>query len=169
MYVKKSVYDAIKRKVARAARREDNRRFIRKVRKVQGLSLRVMVSRKELKDEIVHLLGLLDRKKFGPYCRLGPQCPEQAKIGIHPGEVGYHLVPQSRGDAARFIPENVVWACHRANYGEYKNRSLYREKHILAFGKERVERIESIARTIRHYTTQELVDLRNHIRRDLED
>lgn len=74
--------------------------------------------------------------------------------------MGYHIIPQQRGDAARFIPENVVWACAAANYGEVMNRSLYREKHIAIFGRDRVERIEKTAKGTMRYSDADLLEIR---------
>jgi len=117
-----------------------------------------------IKAQIVRLLGLLDRKKHGPACRLMPECPNKK---YHFGTLAYHIVPAQRGDATRFFTENVVWACRQANYGEVMNRSLYREKHIKVFGRERVERLEALAREIRHYTRAELLELREKLKQEL--
>lgn len=125
-------------------------------------SIKNIVSRKELKDSIVHMLGLIDRAINGPTCRI------HQKEGFHSGEVPYHLIPQQRGDAARFIEENVVWACRNANYGEMMNRSLYDQKHIDLFGKERIDRIKAIARTTKKYSTADLILLKHLTQERLE-
>lgn len=122
-------------------------------------SIKQLPSKKGLKANIVRLLGLLDKKRNGSLCRI---C--QKRMGI----LAYHLVPQQRGDAARFIEANVVWACGPCNFGEMMNRSLYREKHIIIFGKERIERLEEIARTMRKYELAELLELRREIREKIE-
>lgn len=111
--------------------------------------------RQSIKDNIVTLLGHLDRELHGVLCRIH---------GGHQGELAYHIVPQQRGDAARFVPENVVWACGQANYGEKWNRSAYRDIHVKIFGRELVERLEAVARTAKKYTTAELLDLRRAVR-----
>lgn len=128
-------------------------------------SIKSVVSRKELKDSIVHMLGLIDRAINGPSCRIHTL---QQGFGFHSGQVAYHLIPQQRGDAARFLEENVVWACRDANYGERMNRSLYRQKHIDLFGKERIERIESLARSIKKYSTADLILLKHLTQERLE-
>lgn len=126
--------------------------------------VRRLIKRGALKTAIVRLLGLLDRKKNGNQCRLGAECPEKTQ---HFGTLAYHIVPAQRGDSARFIPENVVWACRQSNYGEVMNRSLYRDKHIAIFGKDRIERIEAIARTFRKYQMVELLELRDKLRSEV--
>lgn len=131
-------------------------------------TLKSSVKRSTLKAQIIRLLGLLDRKINGPLCRLGAMCPDYEKIGIHNGSLAYHIVPAQRGDSTRFVPENVVWACRVANYGEVMNRSLYRSKHIVVFGPERLERLENMAREIRQYTLKELWDLRAELKAKIE-
>ncbi len=121
-----------------------------------------------LKASIVTLLGLLDRKLNGPQCRLGHLCPAYRDIGPHHGQVGYHLIPQKRGDAARFLRENVVWACSRANLGEVNNRDLYAKHHEILFGVARMARLWAISRTIKQYTDAELRELRAEIKAELE-
>ena len=113
------------------------------------------------------LLGWLDRKVNGPLCRLGALCPAYARIGIHHGQCGYHLVPQQTGDGAMFIAENVVWACNAANFGEKNNRTLYRMKHITVFGHDRIERIEAAAQAGAKYSTAELLMMREQIKTKL--
>jgi 5-methylcytosine-specific restriction endonuclease McrA len=154
-------FNRIKRKAAdRAKRKDQNARFIEKMKKLNGAPTAIAQDRTALKEQIVRLLGLLDMKVNGRHCRIhGEPCV---------GEVAYHLIPQKRGDAARFVPENVVWACSRANFGENMNRDLYRHKHVLIFGKVRIEKLEEISRTQRKYSTVELVALKNKIRADIE-
>ena len=125
------------------------------------------IKRGAIKTQIVRLLGLLDAKKNGKNCRLDVFCPAWSKIGPHNGDRAYHLTPQQRGDAARFVPENVVWACNAANCGEYYNRALYREKHLARFGKDLVERLEAIARTTADYSMADLLELRTKLRMEL--
>lgn len=116
--------------------------------------------RKDVKDAIVTELGRRDMLINGTTCRIH---------GHHRGELAYHLTPQSRGDAARFIPENVVWACAAANDGERWHRTLYREKHIAIFGIERVERIEAISRTHVHFSDADLMEKLRFHRRENEE
>lgn len=113
------------------------------------------IKRGTLKSQIVRLLGLLDRKRNGPMCRFHLD---------HEGDTSCHIVPQSRGDAARFEPDNVYWGCRAANYGEFRHRSLYRQYHIDLFGKDTVERLEEIAKGFRQYTHKELLCLREEIK-----
>jgi len=148
-------YDDFMAKKAKAAERRKKRR-----EKGLALGIRSSVKKGDLKAKIVRLLGLLDRKRNGNACRIhGAPCL---------GTLAYHIVPQQRGDAARFIEENVVWACRRANYGEKMNRSLYRDKHIAIFGKERVERIEAIAKKEAHFSTAELWDIHESVKAKIE-
>ena len=83
-------------------------------------------------------LGVIYRDRhLGPMCRI---------CGNRPWVVAYHIVPKQRGNAVRWVLSNIVLACTNCNYGEMRNRSLYRDKHIVIFGKEYVERIEQVAR-----------------------
>ena len=127
-----------------------------------------LIRKGPLKTQIVRLLGLLDRKLNGPGCRLGILCPAYARIGPHNGDRAYHIEPQQRGDAARFVPENVIWTCNAANYGEFRNRNAYGEKHIALFGEERIARIKAIAKTTRQYPRAELLQMRRDLRRRIE-
>lgn len=73
--------------------------------------------------------------------------PESSKklcriCGKRPIEVGYHIVPKQMGYGVRWLIENGCAACSPCNWGEHKNRALYRKKHIRIFGRERVEAIE---------------------------
>lgn len=126
---------------------------------------RRLPKRSTLKSQIIRLLGLLDRKKHGDECRLGVECPTKTP---HSGEVAYHVIPAQRGDSTRFVPENVVWACAAANYGECRNRSLYRDKHCRLFGAAMVEALEAQAREKKHYTRTELYELRERLRAEVE-
>lgn len=116
------------------------------------------IKRGSLKRQIVRLLGLLDAKKNGKLCRFH---------GNHEGDTSCHIVPQNRGDAARFIPENVYWGCQGANYGEMRHRSLYRDHHIRIFGKDLVERLEAMAREFKKYTHGELLEMRERLKSEL--
>src|SRR6266404_3180333 len=102
-------------------------------------SMRSLVSRGTLKEQIVRFLGLLDAKENGRSCRLDIFCPAWKRVGPHLGDSSCHIVPQKRGDAARFLREGIYWGCRAANYGEMMNRDLFRDKHIARFGKDLVE------------------------------
>lgn len=132
--------------------------------KKKPTTLRQVSSRGAIKVQIVHEYGLLDRKLFGPYCRLGVECPKFKRIGFHAGQVAYHLIPQMRGDAARFLQINIVWACSDANQGERLNRSLYREKHIKVFGLDRILKIEEVARGMADFSDADLVEKLQEVR-----
>ncbi len=100
-----------------------------------------LTSRTDLKKKIVRALGLLDRKLRGNSCRIhGAPCV---------GTLAYHLIPQASGDAYRFIPENVVWACRRANRGEQINRAIFAEKHRVIFGDAYIQAIHDEAKRIK--------------------
>lgn len=121
-------------------------------------------TRGAIKAQIVHELGLLDRKLHGPYCRLATECPKFKKVGYHAVEVAYHLIPQMRGDAARFLAKNVVWACSDANQGERLNRSLYDDKHIKVFGAARIAEIKEVAREIADFSDADLLEKLREVR-----
>ena len=163
MRLSRADFNAIKAKAAsRKEKREEKREALPWAHRVKAnmKGLRHATPRKVLKDRIVRLLGLLDRQRNGPQCRIHLN---------HIGDTSCHIVPQGRGDAARFIPENVYWGCSNANYGEMMNRSHYREIHVRIFGKDYVERIENIARTSRKYTTDELWELHAQIKGMVEN
>ena len=181
--VTKDAFRALKAKIAakrskRDIKRADNLQLASisrtnapvstKGRKQGNGSIKRLIKRGPLKKAIVRLLGLLDRKKNGPLCRLMDECPQFPKIGYHNGDTSCHIAPQSRGDAARLVQENVYWGCGPANFGEMMNRSLYREKHIRVFGKERVERVEAIANTIKQIPTPDLLVMREDLKRMVE-
>ena len=135
------------------------RKAKRRAKRVE-LKIGDLASKGDMKKKIVRVLGLLDRKTNGNGCRIHP--------GEHAGTLAYHLIPQQRGDAARFLPENVVWACRGANFGELKNRSLYREKHCAIFGRAAIERIESIAMGTAHFSSADLRAMFEVVRFELE-
>ncbi len=149
-------FKALKAKAAkRAGKRHAKRRVIAAAR-----GIRSTIKTGNLKKQLVRMLGLLDRKLRGPFCRIhGEPCL---------GTIAYHLVPQQRGDATRLLPENVVWACQGANYGEFRNRSLYRQKHVDLFGAELIERLEEIAGEFKKYSRAELFELREKLKAQLE-
>lgn len=82
------------------------------------------------------IILLRHRARFGPMCRICMAAPAQ---------VAYHIVPKQRGYAIRWDLENGCGACSPCNGAEMMNRSLYREKHILLFTRQFVEKIESRA------------------------
>lgn len=154
--------ETVNRRTIRPKRLKSNRSAKQgKVRKPK----KRLIKRGVLKSQIIRLLGLMDRMKRGNACRIIPECPVKVP---HPGTLAYHLVPAQRGDATRFIPENVVWACSSANYGEVMNRSLYRQKHVDLFGKDLIEGLELKAREVRQYKMSELLELRAALKAQLE-
>lgn len=175
MNLSKTDFKAIRAKAhVRDIKRASNRAYIKASnrlrinKKDQPTPIRNVIGRKSLKDAIVRLLGLLYRKEHGPLCALGQYCPDYRKIGIHQGDRAYHLTSQKRGDAGRFVRENVVWACNSANFGEHMNRDIYRDKHISIWGRDYIERIEAISRTIKKYSMADLLELRTRLKAELE-
>ena len=123
-------------KKAKAKVRKDKRKA-----KAAVLWVGDQIGRTDLKKKIVTALGHLDRKINGNSCRIhGAPCV---------GSLAYHLLPQHRGDAFRFIEKNVVWACRRANYGEVMNRSDYADKHEQIFGAPHIQAIKDEAARIK--------------------
>ncbi len=162
-------YQAIARKTAaKKSRREDNAKFINKMKRATGQTVIACLDKTSLKKAIVKLLGLLDKKINGPRCRLGAECPDFKKYGPHDGEAACHIISQKRGGAAQLEPLGIYWGCHDANFGEMMNRDLYRQIHIRVFGKERVEWLEAKAREKVHYTVAYLRELRDRIKSLLE-
>ncbi|MDE2020323.1 MAG: hypothetical protein KGJ13_08315 [Patescibacteria group bacterium] len=126
------------------------------------IPIRKVSNRQELKRRIVRNLGLLDAAKNGRDCRI-----KKAKHCLGVGSIAYHIIPQMRGDATRFVRENVVWACVACNRGEQMNRSLYRQYHVDIFGKERVENLESIARGEAHFSIAALQTILENTRAEV--
>lgn len=142
-----------------AKRAEAKARKAKRAEKRKELKIGDSTPKGVMKSRIVRILGLLDAKINGKACRIhGAPCA---------GEVAYHLIPQQRGDAARFIRENVVWACRRANFGERMNRSLYRERHIQIFGRELIERLEEKAKEIVQISRAELREIFDRLKEEL--
>lgn len=144
---------------ARAEKRKTKRRAL-----VKAGSLKSLIKRGPLKQEIVKLLGWLARKNGGNECQLKGHCPAYVRLGPHPGGVAYHLTCQGTGDGARFIPDNVLWCCSAANFGEKMNRAIYRMRHVELFGKERIERIEEAAKTGAKFSMADLLAMRDQIK-----
>lgn len=115
--------------------------------------------RAQLWEVFALFIKLRDKRINRGLCRI---------CGKRPIEVAYHLVPQQRGDATRYREDNVVGACCGCNYGEVRNRSLYREKHIDLFTRDHIERLEKIAREAVQLSTAQLVELRDHYKARLE-
>lgn len=122
------------------------------------------IKRGPLKAQIVRLLGLLDRKINGPYCRLAEECPRFAEESAHEGQVAYHVWPAGSGDFVRLSPIAVVWACSSANYGEYRHRLRYHDKHERLFGKERMETLRAMSYVMKKYAMGELLEMRERLK-----
>lgn len=95
-------------------------------------------------------------KKLGDWCRI---CRKR------PIECAYHLVPKQRGLSIYYNLDNLVGACAACNFGEHLNRSLYRDKHIVLFGKERIERLEAEAAVKIKLTRDQLQDMIENVRK----
>lgn len=164
-----TIREQLERSAGRKAKRAEKGLALglRKPRPQRVQPIAALSARGAVKKDIVRLLGLLSRAKYGPGCRYGALCPRFKKVGAHPGDTACHVVPQMRGDAARFVPENVVWGCRDANRGEQMNRSLYRDIHIAMFGAAYVERIEVIARGTADYSDADLREFRATLRKQL--
>ena len=155
--------DVVAKKMARKAKRKVK---ALEIAKQKCLPIRRAVSRSTLKKQIIRLLGLLAAKKNGKQCQMGAECPNKAP---HLGTLSYHIVPAQRGDFIRFFPANVIWACVAANYGEVRNRSLYQDvKHVNVFGREFIETLKLLARNVVHYSTAELWEMRERLKKELE-
>ena len=121
------------------------------------------IVRNQLWDAFSLYIRIRDRKLNGGRCMVGKAC-----LGLGLIEVAYHIEPQVSGDATRYDEECVVGSCAACNYGEQCNRKKYRIWHIEKFGSELVNRLEEKSRTIKQYTTAELVEKRDYYRRKLE-
>lgn len=78
-----------------------------------------------------------DTAAFGPRCRI---CGQVKPL------VGYHLVPKKRSCGIRWLLENGVQGCSPCNFGERMNPGKYRDKHIALVGRERMEKLEALAK-----------------------
>jgi hypothetical protein len=121
------------------------------------------LSKASIKKLIVSNLGILSMIENGKQCAIKKA---QNCAGI--GQVAYHLVPQSRGDATRFLRENVVWACAACNNGERWNRTLYRIHHVEIFGRKRIENLELLSvGPSPHYTMANLKQMLKDVREEI--
>lgn len=125
------------------------------------------IKRGALKSQIVRLLGLLDAKKNGKACRIAEECPKFREVGPHEGDCAYHVWPAGSGDFVRLSSLAVVWACSSANYGEFRHRLLYRDKHEKIFGKERMELLRTMSYQIVKYPMSELLAMRENLQAEL--
>lgn len=131
------MYQNIISKIGAAKLRSEKRKLKRKS------LIRQKAPIKSATPSILRLDGLwglaikLRDKKVSPLCRI---------CAIRYADTAYHIVPKQRGNAIRWLLENGTFSCTPCNFGEQMNRSLYRDKHIVIFGKDRVEAIELIAR-----------------------
>lgn len=172
---------AIRAKIkVRADRREEKRttqelyrgQNVPRVKKPSPRTLKQFVDRSALLKNIVTLLGQLDAKLNGKFCRLGAFCPAYPKIGLHHGELAYHIEPQSDGIVSVVMRENVVWACAAANEGERWHRGSYATGiHVHVFGIDRLDRIRAKIQDAKKnhvkYSTAELWEMREQIKRDM--
>jgi len=142
-------WEAIQKKKAKARLRKKKRKAKRNELSAQGFVYPISFGmyKKKVLEICKSFIKLRDKYRHGPMCRI---------CGKREGNVAYHLIPQQRGDATKFLKENMVLACRGCNYGEYKNRSLYRDKHILIFGKEHIENLERIASIGKKFSRDEL-------------
>ena len=75
------------------------------------------------------------------------------------------ITAKEAAEILRCSPRTVQ---QRANRGEQMNRDLYDEHHKTIFGEARIARLKAVARTIRKYTTAELLELRAALKAELE-
>jgi hypothetical protein len=81
-----------------------------------------------------------------------------------PMTVACHIIPKQRGDSIRWDLDNGYGGCNNCNYGEFMNRSLYREIHIERFGRELYSRLEEQARTKIKFSVADLRDIGRGLR-----
>ena len=86
-----------------------------------------------------------------------------------PAELGYHLVPKQRGYAVRWDLDNGVAGCSVCNMGEMMNRSLYRQKHVELFGKDRIEFLEAKALVKVKWSLADLASIADGLKEQIQN
>ena len=78
-------------------------------------------------------------------------------------QVWYHIIPRG-SHSTRWHPLASCGACAPCNMGEKWHRLAYREKHIKIFGLETYERLEAMSREPSHFSTADLIVMRDAYR-----
>lgn len=137
----------LKRQADRKAKREEKRALLWPARELKRKMRTLRQIVRAVLDTLWSQIILARARRKSAVCAI---------CGERPIEVAYHIVPKQRGDSVRWDLENGCGACSRCNRGEQLNRSLYRDKHLVIFGRELIERIEGQARIKADYSTAEL-------------
>lgn len=146
---------------ARAARREDNRRFqaevagkkVKKSKRPKSKSMSKL--KKELWAEVAAYVKERDRKVRGDVCRI---------CGKRPIECAYHIIPSHEGAATRYDEENIAGACNACNASEKWNRASYVFLHKKIFGAEMVDRLYEKSRQIVQFKRCDIIEMTERFR-----
>lgn len=121
----------------------------------------VPTTRQRLRARLDALWSLVVRKRdaraTGGLCRI---------CGTRKIECAYHIHPRG-ADATRWDLENGVGACFACNYGEQQNRLAYREKHVVLFGRGKVEYLEAAARKISPFSMADLQEIYDRLAQEI--
>jgi hypothetical protein len=141
---------------------------LRKPRPQKTFPISRLSTKGAIKEKIVRILGLLDRKYNGPLCRYGLHCPAYKRLGVHNGDSACHLEPAKRGDAVRLNRKAVVWACHSVNFWEKEHRGTTVDRvHNEAFGIERMTEVRALERMEAHFSESDLRSMLQDLRKEL--
>lgn len=135
--------DAKARKVKRATKRQQ----LMKARPIQAMRKTIESTLDALWSQIIRLR---DKILYGPLCRC---------CGKNAGTVACHIVPKQRGKAIRWRLDNGYLGCSGCNWGEMINRSLWRDKHVAMFGRDKIEELEEASRKKAKFWISQLVDM----------
>lgn len=95
-----------------------------------------------------------DRRIGSGLCRI---------CGVRHIQVWYHIIPRA-SHSTRWHPEASCGACAPCNCGEKWHRLAYREKHIKIFGEQIYAKLEAMSREPSHWSTSDLVAMRDAYR-----
>lgn len=151
----RSISECIERARQRRVKRQAKRRELSGVR---GAMTKTAI-KTALRTMFSAFIRLRDIALHGNNCQIGQACRGQGVI-----ECAYHLVPVADGSATAYDPDNAVGSCDRCNAAEKRYRPAYRLLHIQLFGKGLIERLEAKAAAGNHYTSGELLALRDRFR-----
>ena len=79
-----------------------------------------------------------------------------------------HYVKASAGNATYFREDNVHCQCVRCNIMLDGNYVQYALAMVRKYGPEKLEELEKAKRTIKRFTAQELLDMKEHYKQEVK-
>lgn len=169
------------RRAKKASRAVDAWKLRQAAASAAGRSLKIAQPKSKtlLFKQLDHLCKLIvfrrDMKRFSGYCLV---CVIKRELGLtkeppRPITTPYHVLP--RGDkAVRWDIRNVIGSCGGCNYGELKSRATSAGKarmrviHSLIVSETVLLDLEALAKTTVHFSTADLIALRDKLKAQLE-